>query len=136
MKKLSLLLYGLSFQMALFAQYSIQPEHYDSLTQELKQAKTDTARHDLLFQRGFANEFVDTKQAQADFRAALRISRAIGDEDRVLADLLTLGYKYSLTGEPIKAIHLLQDVTKGHGGTLEVISTLEIGSEFIIQLPN
>ena len=27
-------------------------------------------------------------------------------------------------------------VTKGHGGTLQVVSTLEFGSEFIIQLPN
>ena len=112
MKKLRLVIYLCLFQIALLAQFSLQPIHFDSLTRELKKAKTDTARHDLLFQRGLANEFVDLKQAQADFRAAMRISRAIGDENRLLAALLVLGYKYSLTGEPVKAIQLLQEALR------------------------
>ncbi len=112
MKKLSLVVYLCLFQIALLAQYSLQPTHFDSLTRELKQAKTDTARHDLLFQRGLANQFVNAKQSQADFRAAMRISRAIGDEDRLLGGLLTLGYSYSFTGEPVKSIHLLQEALR------------------------
>ena len=112
MKKLNLVVYLCLFQIALLAQYSMQPIHFDSLTRELKQAKTDTARRDLLFQRGLANQFVDAKQSQADFRAAMRISRAIGDEDRLLGDLLTLGYSYGMTGEPVKSIHLLQEALR------------------------
>ncbi|WP_373549766.1 histidine kinase dimerization/phospho-acceptor domain-containing protein, partial [Haliscomenobacter sp.] len=112
MKKLNLGVFLCLFQIALLAQYSLQPAHFDSLTRELKQAKTDTARWDLLFQRGLANQFVDAKQSQADFRAALRISRAIGDEDRLLGGLLTLGYSYGMTGEPVKSIHLLQEALR------------------------
>ncbi|MDX2069134.1 MAG: ATP-binding protein [Haliscomenobacter sp.] len=111
MKKLNLVVYLCLFHFALLAQYGIQTNS-DSLTQELKRAKTDTARIDLLFRRGLANQFVAPKQAHADLYEALRIARKIRDENRMLGTLLTLGYSYGMTGEPVKSIHLLQEALR------------------------
>lgn len=111
MKKLNLVVYLCLFHIALLAQYGIHTNS-DSLTQELKRAKTDTARIDLLFLRGLANQYTDTKKSYTDFHHALRIARTIGDENRILGCLLTLGYGYSMTGEPVKSIYLLQEALR------------------------
>ena len=113
MKQLLLLFLLLLPGLWLSGQYTtVSAEAYDSLTQLIAKAKTDTARIDLLFTRGVANQFINTQKAYEDLNEALRLARKVNDKDRILGCLVTLGYGYSMTGEPVKSIYLLQEALR------------------------
>ena len=112
MKKLTLLFLFLIIRLSLIGQYTISISQYDSLTRLLATAKEDTFKIDLLFKIAAANQFDNINKSVQDFQEALKLARKIDDKDRIMGCLITLGFTYGHTGEPVKAIEMFQEVLR------------------------
>ena len=99
--------------LSLKGQYgSITPHQMDSLTQVVATTKIDTAKHDALFWLGIATQFNNPYASENYFNEALRLARKIDHKDRILGDLVTLGFLYGNIGEPAKGIDLLLEAVQ------------------------
>ncbi len=107
MKILNTLLLFLVLSTLLKGQYNIPKKQLDSLKHALTLAKADTNKSDLHFWIGFANQNSNINLAIYHFNEALRYARKADHKDRILGDLVSLGFLYGERGEPAKSTVLL-----------------------------
>jgi hypothetical protein len=84
----------------------------DSLMALISTLADDTLRVDALNKVSAAWMGIDPIQSLKCMEEAVALAKKINDKPRVVGSMISLGYRYSVFGEPVKAIKVLQEVKR------------------------